>query len=179
LRGKLSNILIRYVLTPYYRRPFLHAGKQLRITGRIIVRGKVSVGDNVTITPGSTLWANRIQNKAEIIIGNNVYFDSARIKAALHVEIGDNVVINSNTMISDHDCWGLDGNSPVEKPVKIGNHVWIGMSAIILKGVTIGDNAVVGAGAVVTKDVEPNTIVAGNPAHKIRNTTGFTIEKNP
>jgi acetyltransferase-like isoleucine patch superfamily enzyme len=49
-------------------------------------------------------------------------------------------------------------------PVKIGDNVWIGMNAVILKGVTIGDNSVVAAGAVVTKSIAPNTIVAGNPA---------------
>jgi maltose O-acetyltransferase len=51
--------------------------------------------------------------------------------------------------------------------VIIGHHVWIGYRAVVLPGVTIGDGAVVGAGAVVTKDVEPFTIVAGNPARKI------------
>ena len=52
--------------------------------------------------------------------------------------------------------------------VKIGNDCWIGAGAIILNGITIGEGAVVGAGAVVTKDVEPYTIVVGNPAHKIK-----------
>ena len=54
------------------------------------------------------------------------------------------------------------------KTTKIGNDVWVGNRAMILQGVTIGDGAVVGAGAVVTKDVEPYTIVAGNPAKPIR-----------
>lgn len=49
----------------------------------------------------------------------------------------------------------------------IGNHVWIAYRAVILPGITIGDGAVIGAGAVVTKDVEPYSIVAGNPARKI------------
>ena len=54
------------------------------------------------------------------------------------------------------------------KPVKIGCRVWIGSHATILPGVTIGDNAVVAAGAVVTKDVEPNMVVAGVPAKVIK-----------
>ncbi|RWD71652.1 CatB-related O-acetyltransferase [Mesorhizobium sp.] len=53
-------------------------------------------------------------------------------------------------------------------PIKVGNDVWIGSRAIILSGVTIGDGAVVGAGSVVTKDVAPYAIVAGNPAKRIR-----------
>jgi acetyltransferase-like isoleucine patch superfamily enzyme len=49
-------------------------------------------------------------------------------------------------------------------PVKIEDNVWIGMNALILKGVTIGENCVVAAGSVVTKNVEPNRVAAGNPA---------------
>lgn len=52
--------------------------------------------------------------------------------------------------------------------MKIGNDSWIGAGAIILNGLTIGEGAVIGAGAVVTKDVEPYTIVVGNPALKIK-----------
>ena len=54
------------------------------------------------------------------------------------------------------------------RPVRIGRNVWIGAGATILKGVTIGENSVVAAGAVVTKSVEPNTIVAGNPAQVVK-----------
>lgn len=64
------------------------------------------------------------------------------------------------------------------KTTAIGNDVWIGNRAMILQGITIGDGAVVGAGAVVTKDVEPYTIVAGNPARVIRKRfDDETIEK--
>lgn len=59
---------------------------------------------------------------------------------------------------------------PLPKPpeVRIGNDVWIGRSAIVLSGVSVGNGAVIGAGAVVTKDVPPYAIVAGNPARVIR-----------
>ncbi len=57
------------------------------------------------------------------------------------------------------------------RPVIIGDNVWIGMNAIILKGVTIGDNSIIAAGAVVTKDVPPNTVVAGNPARFVKRLT--------
>jgi acetyltransferase-like isoleucine patch superfamily enzyme len=53
------------------------------------------------------------------------------------------------------------------EPVIIGNDVWIGSRVTILPGVKIGDGAIIGASAVVTKDVEPYSIVAGNPAKKI------------
>ena len=51
---------------------------------------------------------------------------------------------------------------------KIGNDVWIGHNVIILSGITIGDGAILAAGSIITKDVEPYTIVAGNPAKTIR-----------
>ncbi|RUX91838.1 CatB-related O-acetyltransferase [Mesorhizobium sp. M7D.F.Ca.US.004.03.1.1] len=57
----------------------------------------------------------------------------------------------------------------VNGPTEIGNDVWIGRRAIIMPGITIGDGAVVGAGSIVTKDVAPYAIVAGNPAKLIRN----------
>lgn len=60
------------------------------------------------------------------------------------------------------------GGKEKTAPIQIGNHVWIGARAIILKGVTIGDGVVVAAGAVVTKDVPPNTLVGGVPAKIIK-----------
>ena len=53
-------------------------------------------------------------------------------------------------------------------PIIIGNNVWIGAGAIILAGVSIGDNSVIGAGSVVTKSIASNTVVAGNPAIKLK-----------
>ena len=53
-------------------------------------------------------------------------------------------------------------------PIKIGNHVWIGQGATILKGVTIGNNSIIAAGAIVTKDIPANCIAAGVPARVIK-----------
>lgn len=79
--------------------------------------------------------------------------------------------------------WGLDGKDICDAwdnkgDIVIGNDVWIGYEAVILSGVTIGDGAVIGSRAVVTKDVEPYTIVGGVPAKPIRKRFGEqTIEK--
>ena len=76
-------------------------------------------------------------------------------------------MIAHGAYISDADWHGIyDRAKPVgkTKPVVFEDNVWIGDSAIICKGVRIGKNSIIGAGAVVTKDVPPNSIFAGNPA---------------
>lgn len=81
------------------------------------------------------------------------------------VEIGDNFISAPGSIILAHDAslFLHTGKYRCEKTV-IGNNVFIGANATILPGITIGDGAIVGAGAVVTKNVEPNSVVAGNPA---------------
>jgi acetyltransferase-like isoleucine patch superfamily enzyme len=64
-------------------------------------------------------------------------------------------------------------------PVAIGDNVWIGAKAIILKGVTIGDGAVVAAGSVVTKDVAPGVLVAGNPARTLKSNVQWRVWREP
>ena len=86
------------------------------------------------------------------------------------IEIGDDVLIGQQVVIAtlNHDLSPEKRGNMMPKPVKIGNKVWIGAHATILAGVTIGDNSVVAAGAVVTKNVPPNTVVAGVPAKVIK-----------
>jgi acetyltransferase-like isoleucine patch superfamily enzyme len=91
------------------------------------------------------------------------------------VTIGAHVSIGANARIYDHDFHPLDpelrrrnATSNVStRPVVIGDDVFIGAHAIILKGVVIGARAVIGAGAVVSKDVPPGEVWAGNPARKV------------
>lgn len=83
------------------------------------------------------------------------------------ITIDDDALIAANVQLlsNNHD---LQNRRVITcKPVHIGHRAWIGAGATILPGVTVGENAVVGAGSVVTRDVEPNTIVAGNPAKLI------------
>ena len=71
-------------------------------------------------------------------------------------------------------CFLLKNNEG--KEISIGNHVWLGIRAIILKGVSIGDNSIVAAGSVVTKNVKANTIVSGSPAKQIKENRNWTRE---
>lgn len=114
-----------------------------------------------------------------VCIGNNVSIESnCHIGAVNEVVIGNGVMIASNVFISDHFHGDITKDdfllSPIERhlsskgPVIIKNNVWIGDSVCILPNVTIGENSIVGANAVVTKNVPPNSIVAGVPAIVIK-----------
>ncbi|MDE6398761.1 MAG: sugar O-acetyltransferase, partial [Clostridiales bacterium] len=86
------------------------------------------------------------------------------------IEIGDGAFIGQQTVIAtlNHDMLPDCRGDMFPKPVKIGKRVWIGAHATILPGVTVGDNAVIAAGAVVTRDVPPDTVVAGVPARAVK-----------
>ena len=102
-------------------------------------------------------------------IGNNVsinpYF---KCMSAGNIFIEDNVQIAMNVSIITNNHESYDRAVLTVKDVYIKKNAWIGAGATILPGVTIGENAIVGAGCVVTHDVEPNTVVVGNPARVIR-----------
>lgn len=122
---------------------------------------------------------------AVVSVGDRTFIGAGIITVADKVTIGNDVMIAWGVSVSDHNShsvvfterrndvidW-LDGeknwSSVRSAPVKICDKAWIGFNSIVLKGVTIGEGAVIGAGAVVTKDVPPWVIVAGNPARVIR-----------
>ena len=113
---------------------------------------------------------NRFLHGRKVFLGENsvVNFDCLFDGRKFEIRTGKNVSIGPEASIL---TLGHDPQSPDFADrggdVLIGDFVWIGYRAIVLPGVTIGDGAVVGAGAVVTKDVPPYTIVAGNPARVI------------
>jgi acetyltransferase-like isoleucine patch superfamily enzyme len=108
-------------------------------------------------------------------VGINFAMTGGVLCAAERITIGNNVVVGANTTIIDtdfHPLNSIDRNlSPTEgiiAPVLIEDDVFLGMNSLILKGVTIGNGSVIGAGSVVTHDIPPRVIVAGNPARIIR-----------
>ncbi len=169
--------LSRMFWTAYYRKR-LNVGRGFSVNGpmHIQVEGTICAGEKLFIETRPSLKVRLTVGKnASLKFGNFVYVNiGVAIVATSKVEIGDHALIAPETLIMDSDFHGLDGAPTKTRPVKVGNFVWIGERAIILKGVTIGDNSIVAAGSVVTKDVAPNTIVAGNPAREIRSTTGYT-----
>lgn len=121
------------------------------------------LGDGSTICAGCFITGPHVRIGAHSVVNRGTYLDG---RAAL--TIGDNVNISHQALIQ---TLTHDPRSPTlavqAKPVAIRDHVWIGARAIICPGVTVHEGAVVGAGAVVTRDVPPWAIVAGNPARPI------------
>lgn len=111
---------------------------------------------------------------AQIIIGDNVGISGSTISASKSIIIGNNVLIGSGCVICDSDAHPIhpkdrnDNKKTKSIPIKIEDDVFIGARCLILKGVTIGKGAVIGAGSVVTHDVIPMSIYAGNPARFIK-----------
>lgn len=106
---------------------------------------------------------------AELTIGDNCGFSGTVIGAFKSVKIGNYVRCGANTLITDAD-WHLDDpRSSEPRPIIINDNVWLGVNAVVMKGVTIGENTVIGANSVVTKDIPANVIAAGNPCRVIKN----------
>jgi acetyltransferase-like isoleucine patch superfamily enzyme len=108
---------------------------------------------------------------ARLSLGSGYSSGNLTLSCFSSISIGDGVAIAENVLIRDSDTHELSGSRGTTLPIVIGNHVWIGVGAIILKGVAIGDGAVIGAGSVVTKDVPPGLLVAGSPARPVRQVT--------
>lgn len=145
----------------------------------------IAIGKHVSCYAGCSF---ALGPKGRCLIGDFTLLNGAIIMAEELVDIGSHCLISWNVGIADSDFHPLEpaqrmidakALAPFYKdrpprpklktaPVKIGDNVWIGMNAVILKGVTIGDNSVVAAGAVVTKSVPPNTVVGGNPAAAVK-----------
>ena len=124
--------------------------------------GKIGEGSRV-MPPLNLVCAS------EVTIGRNVMIMGGCLMMSRGgITIDDDVMIAANVQLisNNHDLY--DRQLLICKPVHICRNVWIGAGATILPGVTVGENAVVAAGAIVTKNVEPNTIVGGNPAKLIK-----------
>jgi maltose O-acetyltransferase len=159
-------------------------GKKIR-GNRIIVKnlGQIIVGDHVSLNsfPGGEPYKTALKTYCEnavLKIGNHCNLNGTMIYCRDSVSIGDFCMFGPGCKIVDNDSHRVVRDvferrkSPQSAPIVIRNNVWIGMHSLVLKGVEIGQNSIVAAYSVVTKDVPPNTIVAGNPAKPVKELLG-------
>lgn len=144
-------------------------------------------GCRLVIGKGSMVEAAIIFDRegGNVQVGARTFIGASTLVCAKRISVGDDVLIAWGCTVVDHDSHSVSWTKRTKdvenwvagekdwsmvncEPVVIQSKAWIGFNVIILKGVTIGEGAVVGAGSVVTGDVPPYTIVAGNPARIIR-----------
>lgn len=128
-------------------------------------QGYVEIGDRAYIGAGTQIICrDRVLLGKDVVVAWNVTFydhNSHSLAAAQR----KSVVSHFYDSYGKADCYDmLDWTDVASAPIVIEDNVWIGFDAVILKGVTIGKGAIVAARSVVTRDVEPYTVVAGNPA---------------
>ena len=168
--------------------PKIEKGKGIKSIGLPVIRlgknSKLKIGNNCRMHDGKKgLFVGRdqkcifkVMDGGELVIGKNVGMSSTTILLKERVILGNNIRVGNNVVIYDsdfHSLWPEERLSIPDpgikaSPVIIEDNVFIGAHSTILKGVTIGANAVIGACSVVSKDIPPDEIWAGNPAKFIR-----------
>ena len=146
----------------------LSVGRNPVVQGRPrLDAGALVIGDDVLLWDhnGNT----RLTGHGRIEIGDRVFVnEGAIVHASNLVRIGDDVALGLGCYVADSHQHGI-GTAPVRHEVTIiGDGVWIGAHAHVLAGVTVGRRSIVAAGAVVTRDVPPDTLVAGVPARFVK-----------
>ncbi len=189
---KLRNELARLALLPLARLRFALAGvtwgegwalyglpivqrhraASIRIGARCALRSTYASNP---LAPAHPVVLTAREPGALLTIGDDFGITGGSIVCALRVTIGDRVMVGADTVITDTDFHPIDPahrraqpSDGARAPVVIGDDVFIGMRCLILKGGTIGAGAVIGAGSVVTHDVPPGAVAAGNPARVVR-----------
>jgi len=136
------------------------------IGNKVIIRAGSEVGPGVSIGDYSYISGPRAYVEAAVI---GKFCSIARV-TTIGVSDHNHQFVTTHPIIL-HPIYGFVGSSvlePQKHPPIIGNDVWIGMGSFVMRGVTIGDGAVVAASSVVTKNVDPYSIVAGTPAKHIK-----------
>ena len=145
-----------------------HRQSEIRIGRRMNLR---STARSNPLGPNHPVIISTRRAGARLTIGDDFGMTGGSLVCDERISIGDRVWVGANTVIADTDFHPLEPQrrmtAPLDArtaPIQIGDDVFIGMNALILKGVSIGAGAVVGAGSVVRRDVPAGAIVAGNTA---------------
>ena len=155
------------------------SGFRMELLPYLSGRGRIVIGNGVRLSgKPSIAFSNRLNAQPELCIGDGTFIGhGCHFGIAESIQIGRNCLIAGGASVRDLDGHPTDpaqrrAGEPTPREgvraVVIEDDVWIGATAIILKGVTIGARSIVGAGAVVSRDVPPDCVVAGNPARVVK-----------
>ena len=144
-------------------------------------QGAIKIGDQVRLSGKQQIaFSSRYKNRPDLSIGDHTFIGhNVSFAVSDEITIGRHCMIAGNVSFMDMDGHPVDWRARADhqptpaaqiRPIHVGDHVWIGNGALILKGVKIGDRSIIAARSVVTKDVPPDTIVAGNPARVVGST---------
>ena len=148
----------------------------VRLQGRVQFSGcgEVVLGEGVSLN-GTVVPIELVTYASgRVEIGNHTFVNyGSSIAARASVTIGSHCLLGHYTFVMDNDQHDVVKHSvlPQSEPVIIEDHVWIGSKVVVLPGVRIGSRAVIGAGSIVTKDIPPRCVAAGNPARVLRHLT--------
>jgi acetyltransferase-like isoleucine patch superfamily enzyme len=181
LQFQMSNIICSTIVKMECLLRGIRIGKACRFYGKVRFKkankAMISIGDSCTFRSSPTsnlIGVNRpcilsaLNPGAKLTIGDNCGFSGTVVGCFKEIHIGRNSRCGANTLLTDSDWHLSDPRAGQAQAITIGENVWIGVSAIVMKGVAIGDNTVIGAGSVVTKNIPPNVIAAGNPCRVIK-----------
>jgi acetyltransferase-like isoleucine patch superfamily enzyme len=179
--GMLNFSYARLIVRLLRRRYLTSYGRRLKLDGLCFIGPGVvlEIGKTARVELGRWSWighGTKIRcHEGFVSIGaKTVMGQECTISAFQHVSIGRECVIADRVMLIDFDHGVVEVERPIrhqgiyKRDTRVGNNVWIGYGACILRGVTVGDNAIIGTSAVVTKDVPENAVVAGVPARVVR-----------
>ena len=159
----------------------------IKNNAKVSFHGITIIGDNnQVIYDGCTAIISILirGDKCSVSIGKGSLLDESTKIICMgqgnSVEIGKECMFAENVELwaSDtHSITDLNGNTiNPSRPIKIGNHVWLGKGVCVMKGIEIGDNTILGLGSIVTKNIPSNVIAAGNPAKVVKTGTNWNLE---
>ena len=195
LRGRIVSIIDAVLGWRSRSSGAVTIGRGTTIAWRRIRRAsgnRLSIGDQSIVHADISCE----EKGGEVRIGSRTFIGRSNLVCYRSVIIGDDVIMSWGITIVDHDSHSLDWEKREDDvrrwadgrkvwdhiaraPVKISNKVWIGFNVSVLKGVTIGEGAVIGACSVVTRDIPPYALAAGNPARVIRSLRATHATKDP
>ncbi len=159
----------------------LRWGRRLQTDGLCFICPgvKLEIDKGAVLRLGRWSWIGndtkiRVHEGVVDIGAKTVLGQECTISAFQHVSIGRECIVADRVMLIDFDHGIVEVERPIrlqgiyKRDVRVGNNVWMGYGACVLRGCTVGDNSVLGTYAVVTKDIPPNVVAVGTPARVLR-----------